>query len=400
MGGGDQQFMNARLIREVNTSKLFHALRQNPGSSQRDLVKLTGLDKATVSTIVKQLESRKLIDKSEQATKGKVGRPETSLNLALSAGYLVGARLEPGNIRLILTYLNGEVIAKHEERGQTDLDSSIDLLSGGVKHLLEQNKIFESEVKALGIGIPALIDDKGYLVFAPNLGWRDVAIGQRLEHTFNIPVYLDNDTKAAALAEKLFGRAQASQHFIFISGHSGVGGGLYLADNLYRGSAGLAGEIGHMTVNPEGPLCSCGNQGCLETYVSEAAILAHLKSKGIELNNVWDIKTKTDQEDETVQNILHTSAIYLGIALANLINSLNPEKIIIGGNLAIIAPAMMPRVEQELAKRALKKPLEECQINLSLFGAESVPMGGIALALEGFLALPNWLTQLRPKTKE
>jgi predicted NBD/HSP70 family sugar kinase len=284
-------------------------------------------------------------------------------------------------------------MARHEETGQTDLDSSIDLLSGGVKKLLEQNKILESDVKALGIGIPALIDDKGYLVFAPNLGWRDIAIGQRLEQTFTGPVYLDNDTKAAALAEKLFGRAQASQNFIFISGHSGVGGGLYLADSLYRGSSGLAGEIGHMTVNPEGPICNCGNQGCLEMYVSEAAILAHLRKQGLVLKNVWDIKRQADQADETILGVLHISAYYLGIALANLVNMLNPKKIIIGGNLAIIAPVMMPLVKQELVKRALKKPLDDCEISLSLFGAESVPMGGIALALEGFLALPNWLTR-------
>lgn len=392
--------MNARLIRQVNTSRLFHALRQNPGSSQRDLARLTDLDKATVSTIVKQLESRKLIEKSEQANRGKVGRPETSLNISLAAGYLVGARLEPGTIRLILTYLNGEVVARHEESGKTDLDSSIALLAKGVGQLLEKNKSSVLEVKALGIGIPALIDHQGYLVFAPNLGWRDVAIGERLEQEFTVPVYLDNDTKAAALAEKLFGKAQDSQDFLFISGHSGVGGGVYLADRLYRGHSGLAGEIGHMTVNPEGPRCNCGNKGCLEMYVSEAAILKDLRSRGRHLNNVWEVKMKADQQDEVVLKVLEQSATYLGLALANLMNVLNPEQIIVGGNLAVIAPAMMPVVEQELSKRTLKKPLKDCQISLSLFGAESVPMGGIALALEGFLALPTWLRQHQVSTKE
>lgn len=392
--------MNARLIRQVNTSKLFHALRQNPACSQRDLVALTGLDKATVSTIISQLEAADLVEKADQLSRGKVGRPETALNIPLRAGYLLGARLEPGTIRLILSYLNGDVLARHEEHGETDLESSIRLLSQGVEHILAQNELTVEKVKALGIGIPALIDDTGYLVFAPNLGWRDVAIRERLEQTFGLPIYLDNDTKAAALAEKLFGRAQACQNFIFLSGHSGVGGGLYLADTLYRGSSGLAGEIGHMTVNPEGQVCSCGNKGCLETYVSESAMLKALREQGLDLADVWAIKARAENGDSVVMQVLENAAYYLAIALANLLSALNPEKIIIGGNLAVIAPFMMPALNVELKQRALGKPLKDCQLELSLFGSESVPMGGIALALEGFLALPTWLTQTQFVLKE
>jgi predicted NBD/HSP70 family sugar kinase len=387
--------LNTTLIRQLNVARVFHALRQHPGSSQRELAEYTQLDKATISAVVRQLVQEGLIARRDKPTAGKVGRPEVALTLSSEAGILVGARLEPKSIRLIASYIDGRVIGAHQVAGSVALAESVSLLRAGFDALLAVLALPESQVKGLGVGIPALIDLEGRLAFAPNLGWRNADVVSRLGEAFRVPVNVDNDTKAAALAEKLFGACQEVRDFVFISGHSGVGAGLYLEDKLYRGHGGFAGELGHMTVIPEGRLCSCGNRGCLEAYVSEAAILRQIAELGLELPDVWTVREAA--ADVRVAQVLQQAATALAIAVKNVVNLCNPERVVFGGNLAVIAPLLLPTVARYLAEHALEAICQQCQLVISPLGIESVPMGGVALALEHFLALPTWLAseQLR-----
>jgi predicted NBD/HSP70 family sugar kinase len=226
-------------------------------------------------------------------------------------------------------------------------------------------------------------------VLAPNLGWRDVPIRAMLEDLFGCPVEVDNDTKAAAIAERLFGMCRRTDDFIYVTGDSGVGGALFLGGRLYRGAGGFAGEIGHTKVAPGGNLCGCGRRGCLETYVSEAAILRRLAEQGIEAADIGVVAALADQGHGRVLDLLGEAGRHLGFALSNLVNILNPQLIVLGGNLAVVGSWIMPGLEQALAQQALAPLAAEVSIRVSPLGEDAVPMGGIALALDGFLAPPR-----------
>jgi predicted NBD/HSP70 family sugar kinase len=383
--------LNTTLIRQLNTARVFHALREHPEISQRELAQRTGLDKATVSAVVNQLASQGLVTRQKRSQPGRVGRPEVALRLSERAGLFVGARLEPRTIRLVAARLDGKPLASLQVEGSTSLETAIAQLERAVRALVTRCGFTLEKLKGLGVGIPALMDLHGHLTLAPNLGWRDEPIRSRLEAHFDVPLYLDNDTKAAALAEKLFGACRDVRDFIFVAGHSGVGGGLYLGGSLYRGFSGYAGEVGHIKLVPNGRACGCGGRGCLEAYTSEAAILTRLAEAGAAFDDLWQVAAAAERGEARVQAVLQETGELLGRALALLVNLLNPKRIVLGGNLAIVAPYTLAAIETTLAREALDAPRQAAELIVSPLGAESVPMGGVALAMEGFLALPSWL---------
>lgn len=383
--------MNTALIRQLNISRIFHALREHPGSSQRELGAITGIDKATISAVVGQLGNRGLVERRTKRNEGRVGRPEIAIRISEEAGIFIGTRLEPTTIRAIATTLDARVLRTAQCAGSTDVAEATDRLRELVHALLDACGRPPKDVRGLGVGVPGLMDKHGNLTLAPNLGWRNVPIREELERAFAFPVYVDNDTKAAALAEKLFGACRDTRHFIFITGHAGVGGGLYLDGLLYRGTNGYAGELGHMKIVSGGRQCSCGARGCLEAYVSEVSILQRLAEAGIHLDDVWQVAERAEARDRVVMDVLEGTGSYLGLAIANLMNLMNPELVVLGGNLAVVAPYTLPAAKRAWLENTLPDVETGTDVIISPLGAESVPMGSIALAMEGFLSLPVWL---------
>ena len=382
--------LNTTLIRQLNMARLFHALRLHPHSSQRELARTTGLDRATVSAVVTELEAKGLVRRTVKENR-RPGRPEVSLSISVEAGFLLGARLEPNGIRLIATTLTGEPLASLQVPGSLDAEAAVDGLVRGVYDLLEKAGIEAERVHGLGVGVPALMSEGGRLAYAPNLNWRNVWLRDLISGRLPFPVYFDNDTKAAALAEKLFGCCRDVRDFLYVAGHSGVGGGLYLGGTLYRGRNGFAGEVGHLKVRRGGRLCSCGARGCLEAYISERAILERLAEQGVTLPDLTTVAAAAESGDERVTQVLRETGELLGEAAADLVNLFNPELIVLGGNFTLVADHTLAALERTLERDALAAPLAASRVMVSPLGTEAVPMGGVALALEGFLSLPSWL---------
>ncbi len=382
---------NPALIRQLNVARVFHALRLHPGASQRELAHITTMDRATVSAVVAQLEGDGLVERRPRREARRVGRPEVALHVAEDAGVLVGARLEPSSIRLIATSLVGAQRATLQLASSTNPKQAAARLVKGVSRMLEHAGIDERLVRGIGVGIPALMHLDGTLRFAPNFGWREVAIKGLLEERFAAPVQVDNDTNAAALAEKLFGSCQDVSDFVFVAGHSGVGGALYLGGRLYRGPHGFAGEIGHIKVAPGGRPCGCGGRGCLEAYLSEPNLLAQAADEGVRATDLEGLGARVAEGDEAAAAVLARAGAYLGDVLADIVNLLNPERIVLGGNLAAVAGPLLAAARERLERNALDAAIAGCEVTVSPLGIESVTMGGVALALEGFLSLPSWL---------
>ena len=382
--------VNPALIRQLNTARVFHAVRLHPGVSQRRVAELTGLDKATVSTVVSALVDDGLLSRTTVAS-GKPGRPEQALVVDPSGGLLVGARLEPRSVRLLVATLAGEAIATHDRPSGRGSDEALDALVAGIGELLGRAGRSFDEVRAVGVGVPALFGRDGSLALAPNLDWHDVPVRAHLDERLPVPVYVDNDTKAAGLAETLFGSCRNVNDFVYIAGHSGIGGALYLGGRLYRGSDGYAGELGHLKVRPGGRRCGCGARGCLEAYVSETALLTAARDAGLDVPDLEALAAADAADDPVARAVLHEAGDALGDACADLVNLVNPERIVLGGAFATAAARMLPYVQARLDAFALEPPRRRCTVMLSSFGVEAVTMGGVALALEGFLSLPGWM---------
>lgn len=379
--------VNSAAIRRLNVIRLFHALRESPNASQAELGRLTGLDKATTSAVVAQLLEEGLIERAQGPRARRIGRPETALAIAPSAGLLVGARLEPGTIRIVTTTLAGTVLKHLQIPGSTDIHKAAALLHEGIDRAVAASGP-GLPVRGVGVGIPGLMDREGRLVLAPNLGWRDTPIRGLLESALGVPVYVDNDTKAAAMAERLFGACRDVEDFVYLTGHSGVGGGLVLGGRLYRGAEGFAGEVGHLTVEPDGRPCGCGKRGCLETYVSESAILAQAAERGRAFPDLAALAAAAREGDQPLSALLAEVGDRLGFALSYLVNLLNPEMVVLGGNLSVAADLFLPALNRTLERHALEPMRRNLRLLVSPLGPEAVPMGGVALAIEGFLSAP------------
>lgn len=377
--------MNSATIRGLNVIRVFHALRNNPGSSQRALVWLTGLDKATTSAVVSRLVADGLVERCDGPREARVGRPETALRIAPGAGLLVGARLEPRTIRILTATLAGTVLDQIQLPGSRDIERALERLHEGIGRAVSAPSAKGRPVRGIGVGIPGLMDRAGRLVLAPNLGWRDTPIRPLLQEALGAPVFVDNDTKAAAVAERLFGSCREIDDYLYVTGHSGVGGGLFLGGRLYRGASGFAGEIGHVTVAPGGRPCGCGKRGCLETYVSEAAILAQAQERGRDLPDLPALARAAEAGDPALRALLDEVGAHLGTAVAHAANILDPGLVVLGGNLSIVAGLVLPALERGLASHALGPIGARLRIQVSPLGADAVPIGGIALAMEGFL---------------
>jgi predicted NBD/HSP70 family sugar kinase len=385
--------LNSAAIRRINTAHVFHALREAPGISQRQIVATTGLDAATVSSIVTRLEAEGHVRRAPGRRSGQAGRPERALVIDADAGWLVGAGIEPGNISLIAAGLDGKPRGRLEMTAGTDMEAVTAALRDGVRQLLAECRAEPGRVHGIGIGIPGLIDARGHLVLAPNLGWRNLQLASLLRDAFDEPVHVDNDTKAAAKAEHLFGACRGIADFIFVYGNAGIGGGLHLGGRLYRGFDGLAGELGHMKIIPDGRACGCGARGCFEAYVSARAISARLQEAGRSLPDATAVARAAQAGDDVVRGVLDEAGAHLGLALANLVNIVNPRTLVLGGNLAVLADDLLPAARRALAVNGLPVMLEDAEILVSPLGAEAVPMGGVALAMEGFMPTPDGLAR-------
>lgn len=372
--------LNSNWVRKINAAQVLQALRDHPGASQRAVGQVTGLDKATVSTVVGQLAAAGLIAHGSRVSSGRQGRPEVALSIPASAGSVVGALLEPGRIELIAADLAGKVLVRDRMLGGNGVDDMITRLAAGLGGLMRRGK--GGPILALGVGVPALIDGDGRLLVAPNLGWRDLPINGLLSDHLPYPVIVENDTNAAAVAERRFGSCRSVDDFVYVAVHSGVGGALFLGGSLYRGAGGLAGEIGHIEVVENGRRCGCGARGCLEAYLSEPALRSQLLELGVAVEDTTSIARLAAAGHPVVRSLLDTTGHRMAKAIAALTWILGPSRVVLGGDLAPIAQYLLPPCLRRLEARASLLPRIAPTLTLSPLGRDAVAMGGVALALD------------------
>jgi glucokinase-like ROK family protein len=391
-------------MREMNIALILECLRRQSGRSRAELAAMTGLTKATVSSLVKELLEARFVRESGMEM-GHKGRPGTKLVLNHAAGCIIGVEIGIDFISAILTDFSARVIWRHDEVTETHEQT---IILGRVSHIIHEAASYArnigSSVLGMGIGVPGLVDvSSGMLLFAGNRGWNDVPLRTILEAEFAFPIYVDNDANMAALGESYFGAGLGSDFVMYISAGVGLGGGYVLNRRVLPGATGLAGEVGHMTIDLHGKVCSCGSRGCWETLVSQRAVFQHVQ-ESIRAGQLSSLESSTGGDldrltvpaiveaarngDSVAREALISCAYYLGVGIANLINALNPGRVVFGGALSHAHEFMLPVVEAVVAERALRWTRETCQIVASANGSSACVMGGIAIVYHHALSKP------------
>lgn len=382
-------------VRGVNLDTIVAIVRRRPQVTRAELIEASGLSKATVAGIVTELLGRGLLRESGKRSAGR-GRSQVLLTFNSSARMVLGAQVEDERCTVVLTDLDGVV----QECVSRPLDGPgpeaiLDALSDAATHL---GKRTTAPILGLGVGVPGDVDKAGRkVVVAVSHGWKDLDIADQLEQRLHIPVVAANRAKVAALGH-LHGRGPGGDDsLIYIFLGSGIVAGIVIDGQLFFGRDGAAGDIGHVTVHRDGMLCGCGNQGCLHTVASEGAILGLARAAARRSGASAPLYVLTDgrltelslavlaeaarRQDPDVQRLLADVGADIGIVVGNLVNTLNPDAVVLGGPTVALGEALLDPIRQEIHRRALPEQLAGLRISESIDDGATGAAGAAALCI-------------------
>ena len=308
-------------------------------------------------------------------------------------------------IRVALVSIDGKILARKRlltmaEKGPTPV---IKRMLSAMKRLLQSHELNMSQLHSISIATAGVIDtDNGIITSSPNLpGWINIPLRDTVETAYGINTFLLNDANAAALGEHRFGAGKGSANLFYITVSTGIGGGVIIDNNLYSGTSGGAGEIGHMTIDVNGPACKCGSNGCLETLASGTAIareaITRIKNgekssltenrDSIENITAKDVGKAAREGDTLALAVISRAAYYLGVGLANVVNILNPEIIIVGGGLSKLGDLLLQPAREVVQERAFRLPVQAVRIVRSQLGDDAGVLGAAVFAYRTKTAL-------------
>jgi glucokinase-like ROK family protein len=372
------------------------------------LAKRTNLSNTTITNLIAELINQGIVkeinaNNIEKEELRPVGRPRTSIYLEPNARFVIGIHIGVGIFRVGLTNLRAEIVTNHTQSFAIDSPAAEVLaqIVSSVESVIVESGIERNKILGVGVGASGLVDyTTGVNLLAPNLNWIEIPLRDQLQDRLQLPVIVDNNVRNMAIAETYFGAGIGVDSVAFVYGRTGVGAGLTFKGRVFRGSSKGAGEIGHsvMLVH-DGEPCRCGNSGCLETLVSESAILrraeniARKNPDGI-LSDIF--KNKPDispiecvfeaarQGDGQVQKMIDERAYYLGVALANLINLFNPELILLGGIFSLGEDLFLAPIIRTIQQMAFGGMGKNVRLQATTFGWKAGVVGAAALALLHF----------------
>lgn len=402
-----QVSVNHATMHEMNIALVLNTLRLCSPISRAEIATRTGLNKTTVSSIMRTLLDAEFVCEIGSNSTTEVGRPSVNLALNPDAGYIISGEMAVNTTTVIATDFGLNVVARQQERIQhhSSPESILERTIVLFKNVLDTVRKSGKPIFGLSLGVPGLISSDGILLFAPNLGWRNIPILALLEQHFDLPyIFVDNEANMAAQCEGYQGPFRNSPSLICIVADIGIGGGILLNHRLETGIGGLAGEIGHMTIVPDGEPCNCGNSGCWETVAAEYAVFRRIE-KAIHAGQPTLLSNMTGgdmahlsmplivqaalQGDQVARHSLEETGYWLGIGIANLVNIFNPEYVILSGSLSLAHEFLLPVVNEVVTQRALNKPGEQAIVAVSEHYAAATLIGGAALVHHAVIQNPS-----------
>jgi glucokinase-like ROK family protein len=407
------QGSNINLVKQHNLGVVLQYLLYESNLSRVQLAQRTNLSNTTITNLISQLLEQGIVSEIDhkQDETGKlrpVGRPRTSIHLEPNARYVAGVHIGVGTFRIAITNLLDEMVINRVEKFDINASSDevMERMAAAIQVTLDESGVEHGKILGLGIGASGLVEvATGINLLAPNLNWHNAPLREYYQERLHLPVFVDNNVRAMAMGEAYFGVGRGVDSLAFVYGRVGVGAGLIFRGQPFRGSISGAGEIGHNVMLLEGgEPCRCGNHGCLETLVSEPALLRYADK--IAQSHPDGILARTNQErqdlipiervfaaarqgDKEVQGMLEERAYYLGVALAGLVNLFNPEMILLGGIFSSGEDFFLEtarRVTRDMAFGGMGKRV---RIASTSFGWRAGVLGAAALALMHFFYQPE-----------
>ena len=377
--------------------RLLTLIHGNHNPSRIELAKMTGTSIASMTAIVQRLIRRGLVVESGKGS-GALGRKPVSLSLRNELGCVIGVDLGSFLTRVVVTDVSSKISYKAEmpTRMAEGRDAVIRRTFDAIHHAMKQAGISGDTLKGIGMAHSGVIDTQnGTVVCFPRPGqmtqWRNVPLRDMLEKEFGVPSALDDSARMMALAEKHFGLGRELKDALFIEVGIGIGASIFIDGKLYRGPGGSAGELGHMTVEENGPLCSCGNRGCLEAMASCAAVIQTVKTAiqqgvnsripelvqgGLDRIGIEVIVQAAKENDTLSSRVLHEAICRIGLMLADVINLLNPSCVVFAGPLFRHGgDFLLEQLEDVIRRRALEKSANEVKLRISTLGSEAAALG-------------------------
>jgi predicted NBD/HSP70 family sugar kinase len=392
------------LTKELNRRLILEQIRRREPISRSEIVDATGLSKAAVSSIVAELMEAGLVEESgSQST--AVGRPRILLSLIPDAAFTVGAELTNQECRVILTNLRAEPVARFVQPvTSTDLsvETLLEILQKSVQRVTAG--VDAEQILALGLCVPGIVDPAaGQVAFSVLLPWRNVSLGLAAAPHFTYPVAVFSRGNAATWGERWYGAGQRATNMLYVRVGTAIVGGLVVNGQPYLGQGFGAGELGHVTVQPDGALCRCGNQGCLATVATVDTLLSRVSQllREDRDNPLWsrihddlnsltleDVIWAAEADNPTALQALAECGRWLAIAIASAVNLLNLDMVIIGGPLEQAGEKLLGPLRAELGQRALPTHLARVEVVPSALKEDAPSIGAASLVLHELMS-PN-----------
>ena len=392
---------------EAKELAILHLIHSGSQGSRLALSKQTGLSPASITLIVQNLINRGLVVESTAVT-SKLGRRPVSLEIRSDAAYLIGVDIGSYYLRVVVADMNGNITYKSQSKTAIPegRDQVLKRAFEAVHEAILQSGLPRGAIKGIGLAHSGVIDSKNGMVLSfPRPGqmaeWRNIPLRELFQKEFQIPCLLEDSVRTIAIAERCFGLGKNCNDFLYIDVGMGIGAAIFFNGKLYLGAGGNAGEFGHITIDKNGPLCSCGNNGCLEAVASCAAIIEavhtainrgvdsrirHLAGGDLENVSIELVAQAAAANDSLAFRVLQEAASYIANGLADLVNLLNPKLIIFGGALFRSVPHLLSDPIRSIIKqRSLEKSFNDVELQVSPLGSEAGALGASRLMAENIL---------------
>lgn len=396
-----KKFIKAPVVLSKAEAEVMRALRRNGQTSRAEIANITGWSRAKTSQEVNALiDKGYLVDAGEGISKG--GRKPRLLRFNRQLGYVVGIDIGATSLEIALADVNGSILDRVVETA--DVRQPPEELLGRcsvlILNMVVARDISPEQILGIGVGVPGPVDfARGVLVAPPLMpDWENYPIRNFFKETFTSAfVVVDNDVNIMALGEQRSGDAANVDHFLVIKIGTGIGCGIMSSRKIHRGSNGCAGDIGHICVDKQGPICRCGNRGCLEAMAAGPAIAEKAMQAAREGKSEWfqkrmkenngvltpeDVNIACREGDEAALDIIRASGQMIGDVLAGLVNFFNPSHIFIGGGIANFGNHLLIAIKRAVLRRSLPLATTNLSINFSRTGSNAGVLGAIMLALE------------------
>ncbi len=369
-------------LHRANLERVVRAVRMAGSLTQAEIARSTGLSAATVSNIVRELKDGGTVEVTPTSAGGRRAR---SVSLSGDAGIVVGVDFGHTHLRVAVGNLAHQVLAEEAEPLDVDASASqgLDRAEQLVSRLIAATGLRQDKVVGVGLGVPAPIDvETGTLGSTAILpGWAGTNPRDDLAQRLGVPVHVDNDANLGALGELVWGSGRGVADLAYIKVADGVGAGLVISGQIYRGPGGTAGEIGHITLDESGPVCRCGNRGCLETFTAARYILPLLySSHGMDLT-VERMVQLAREGDPGCRRVIADVGRHIGSGVANLCNLINPSRMVLGGQLAEAGELVLAPIRESVARYAIPSAARQLSVMPGALGGRAEVLGALALVL-------------------